>query len=381
MLTGEPPHAGADVMEVLSKKATEPVRPVRELNPEVAEPLERVVLSCLDRSPDRRPPTMSALEYDLTKSVKGRGTAVAAALGIAKPDDARPAWMEEGRRRSSGNMPAVMPVLPPTIPPSQPTNTDNVGTSLFTPQRRLVLGAAMGVLAFALGLYLTLRPRPGQKPPVVATAPAKPEVAPPPPPEPESPAAPQAPQKMSAAEIDRLLEWARRTAEGGRIFAPPGDNLKELLERIETADPGNKAAESIREHTAAMLSKKAGLAAKRGRLDEAEGQLKALVVLKPHDERARLRLSNVLTLRAGQLLEHRKASQALTYVNRALELNPEGLSTRMVLADVYLALGKNEAAADEYQRILSDRPTNLRARRGLQAAQTPKPPPPRKKRR
>ena len=53
MLTGEPPHHGANVMEILAKKATEAPTPPRELNPDVPEALEQVVMRCLERDPDR----------------------------------------------------------------------------------------------------------------------------------------------------------------------------------------------------------------------------------------------------------------------------------------------------------------------------------------
>src|SRR5207245_5379923 len=87
MLTGDPPHHGANVMEILAKKATEAPTPPRELNPEVPEGLEEVVMRSLERDPDRRPQTMGALEYELTKSAKGRGSAVAAVLGLKPSDD------------------------------------------------------------------------------------------------------------------------------------------------------------------------------------------------------------------------------------------------------------------------------------------------------
>ena len=82
MLTADPPHHGANVMEILAKKATESPTPPRELNPDVPEALEEVVMRCLERDPDRRPQTMGALEYELNKSAKGRGSAVAAVLGL-----------------------------------------------------------------------------------------------------------------------------------------------------------------------------------------------------------------------------------------------------------------------------------------------------------
>src|SRR4029078_11473993 len=82
MLTSEPPHAGQNAMEVITKKATEPRKPPRKLNPEIPEALEQVVLNCLERDPDKRPQTMGALEYELNKSMKGRGSAAVGVLGL-----------------------------------------------------------------------------------------------------------------------------------------------------------------------------------------------------------------------------------------------------------------------------------------------------------
>ena len=99
MLTADPPHHGANVMEILAKKATESPTPPRELNPDVPEQLEEVVMRCLERDPDRRPQTMGALEYELTKSMKGRGSAVAAVLGLKPSDDVMSStWGEESSK-------------------------------------------------------------------------------------------------------------------------------------------------------------------------------------------------------------------------------------------------------------------------------------------
>jgi hypothetical protein len=46
--------------------------------------------------------------------------------------------------------------------------------------------------------------------------------------------------------------------------------------------------------------------------------------------------------------------------------------SRVVLADILLAQGKPQEAADEYQRILDGRPMDKRARRGLLMANAAK---------
>ncbi|MEO6955057.1 MAG: serine/threonine-protein kinase, partial [Polyangia bacterium] len=96
MLAGEPPHSGTSVMDILAKKATQPPEPLHDRNPSVPEALEHLIMSALERDPAARPQTMSQLEYELNKCLKGRGSAVAAVLGIRTNDDG--AWSDEGSR-------------------------------------------------------------------------------------------------------------------------------------------------------------------------------------------------------------------------------------------------------------------------------------------
>jgi tetratricopeptide (TPR) repeat protein len=199
--------------------------------------------------------------------------------------------------------------------------------------------------------------------------------------------APPAPDGPSKAELLPMLEWARRCAEAGRIISPPKDNLKELLDRIDKVDPGNPQAEALRVRTTAMLAKKGALALKKGRLDEAQEDFHALVVLKPDDEAAKTRLARTLTLRSQRSLGARRLSSALADAQAALELAPDDSITQLQLADVHMGLGKQELAAEEYQRVLDVKPTDKRAKAGLakataapSAAPTKANKPPKKKR-
>src|SRR5260370_41749537 len=51
MLTGETPHGGDNVMEILARKAIEVPTTVRAIDPDVPEALEQAVMACLERGP------------------------------------------------------------------------------------------------------------------------------------------------------------------------------------------------------------------------------------------------------------------------------------------------------------------------------------------
>ncbi|MCA1664782.1 MAG: protein kinase [Myxococcales bacterium] len=422
MLTADPPHHGANVMEILAKKATESPTPPRELNPDVPEALEEVVMRCLERDPDRRPQTMGALEYELTKSAKGRGSAVAAVLGLKSSDDVMSStWGDEsskprmfdtgaiqGRRASMPSIPVQRSGTTGALPlsadedkirvhstrQSSPGLATREGSTLNgkragdgrAPRRSRRWGTVLGVLAF-LGIaagaaYYELQRRQSAVDNRPSTLPekAKPEKSPEQQPDPvKSLKTPKDDDKMSPAEIDRMLEWARRTAEGGRILAPPGDNLKELLDRIDKADPGNAQAEALKQRTTTMLARKGMLAMKKQRLDEAAEDFEALVGLKPDDERGKARLARALTLRAQRSLGKNKLQAALADATAALEYAPEDTAIQLTLGDVHLAMGKRELAAEEYQRVLDVKPKDVRAKLGLARTTAPKKAPPKKR--
>ncbi len=226
-------------------------------------------------------------------------------------------------------------------------------------------------------------PQPGQ--------PAKTDVTPPPnptatPPQPTTttvtaPPPVKKPDEPSKADVEPLLEWARRCAEAGRIVSPPKDNLKELLDRIDKVDPGNPQAEALKTRTTQLLARKGTLALKKGRLDEAEEDFQTLVVLKPDDEISKQRLARTLTLRSQRALGAKKQQAALPDAQAALELAPDDTNTAMQLADVHLAMGKHELAAEEYQRVLDVKPLDKRAKAGLLKASAPKAKPINKKKR
>jgi serine/threonine protein kinase/TolA-binding protein len=82
MVTGIPPYSGDNFMEILTKKATVDPRPPILERPELPAQVSELVMAAMARSPDDRPQTMEALEYELNKCLSGRGVAVAQILGM-----------------------------------------------------------------------------------------------------------------------------------------------------------------------------------------------------------------------------------------------------------------------------------------------------------
>jgi serine/threonine protein kinase len=82
MVAGVPPYSGDNFMEILTKKATQDPPPPIKVRAELPEQVSELVMAAMSREPEKRPPTMDALEYELNKCLAGRGIAVAQILGM-----------------------------------------------------------------------------------------------------------------------------------------------------------------------------------------------------------------------------------------------------------------------------------------------------------
>jgi len=76
MLTGKVPIEGANVMEILTKKATTEPLPVGQLRADVDRDLERLVMRMLARSPEQRPQSMDEVAGELGRLTAGSGGSV-----------------------------------------------------------------------------------------------------------------------------------------------------------------------------------------------------------------------------------------------------------------------------------------------------------------
>jgi eukaryotic-like serine/threonine-protein kinase len=96
MLAARLPFKGRNAIDVLMQKGAREAERVTSHRPEVPPPLAEVVARCLMRSSQDRPPSMRALEYELTRAVDGRATAVAAVLGLNMEGDSGPQLAADG---------------------------------------------------------------------------------------------------------------------------------------------------------------------------------------------------------------------------------------------------------------------------------------------
>jgi serine/threonine-protein kinase len=93
MLTGRPPFVDPSPMKLLAAHVRTPPPRLRDVRAELAEPaLEALLLRCLAKSPDDRPPTADALAAELrAQSLSERAPRVPAALASSQTVDVAPA--------------------------------------------------------------------------------------------------------------------------------------------------------------------------------------------------------------------------------------------------------------------------------------------------
>src|SRR5262249_12242733 len=61
MLTGQAPYSGSTPFDVLLKHATQPLPSLKDMNPDVPAPIEQVVKTAMEKSPDERFQSAQAL--------------------------------------------------------------------------------------------------------------------------------------------------------------------------------------------------------------------------------------------------------------------------------------------------------------------------------
>ena len=121
-LTGRTPYVFQTLAELAVKHREEPIRPVRELRPEIPEALEAVVMQSLARNPEYRPRSAAMLGQELA--------------GTAPDEVTRPLPEASGVRASDVC----------TEPLRRPTAARAKGRAL---DRRIVIGALLALLVLA----------------------------------------------------------------------------------------------------------------------------------------------------------------------------------------------------------------------------------------
>lgn len=197
-----------------------------------------------------------------------------------------------------------------------------------------------------------------------------------------SPASPSAdPNVVEVLEgrVPMLFEWARRTVAGGRYVSPPGDNLLELLTRIEDVAPNHPELARLRSEAAATVFHRGREHLRRKQPLDALDLYRALLAIelgsgsavrassKPTGlarkfPRSELVLQLLYVARTGRSGRASGTAAQLAAAHGAVEIAPRSAAAHLALADAFLAANRREAAASEYRRVLELHPRSLERR-------------------
>jgi eukaryotic-like serine/threonine-protein kinase len=410
MLTGRLPFEGRNAIDVLMQKGAREAVRATTLRPEMPEALADVIGRCLSRAPATRPPSMRALEYELTRAVDGRATAVAAVLGLGgsgdslegrAPDDPSPAASASFHRAAIAALDAPPPgysppertvVGPPPMRPAEPRVTTRAQHPGIAAVKALLFVALGGLLSAAV--VVALRPElldrvasgsateavdrgapanddtavePAPEPTIEAKTDAKadakampdpPKV--PPPTEPVPP--PVTPTEVAKTPDEaQLVEMAKTAVKEKHWREPAEGSLALALANLALVDPGNPSITKLRESAEAVLLPAATAALERRRWNGAVKAYRDLVAVYPEHEVARAGLAEALIQQARVYKRHRDWNAVLTSADELLVVSPDDFRAVMLRAEALMGLRRYGEAKSAYAEAKKIKPRNKEA--------------------
>ncbi len=309
MIGGKPPHQGDNIMEVLSRKATERPTPLSESRPEVLPELEAIVQKTLEHDPAERPQTMAQLEYLLNRCMRGRGSAVASLLGL--PD-------AMGGGASAGSAPiAAEPSAPLALSPS-----------------RLWMASLVGAASLVIVVTAIVVARDRAQRPVAA-------------------ASPGASSRIERAELSEL-------PASGAAAPPVVEPPTSIVAPPQEAAPAPGAAPSHKRSDGRRLIAEASVHLRSGRFAAARDTFRAA-------QTSGAEKGAVLAGLAAVAFQEQRFGEAVELAEKAVASRGGG-GARIVLANSFFKLGRYPQAAAEYEQILRRDSGNREAVRNLEAA-------------
>jgi serine/threonine protein kinase len=392
MLTGVAPHASSSSPEELLQRKKRPPLPLREIQADVPESIDGAVLRALDPNPDRRPQTMTQLEYELTKATWGREQAVQELLGLRDNSLGRgytPSQMSavtplhEGELLSRRDGERGMDLLEGRSTPlparaSEPSReTPSAWEPAFSPR-------AVGTPAVS---FMTAALAAGTGSPVVVVAPTTSKwlrVA--------TSAGILALGGLIAVVLYPRLPWGhgrelaasvRQVEPPPAVSAPPptepaaGRRHPEsgtVNAVVHLADPSSPP--SVGAPPALVAPKVSPLDAAERALDDGdvEGavhELRRMVSGQRPSERARALLADTLVKAGNKALTERRRNDAATFSREAVALVKAGdksdwsVNARILHGDVLASFHEYDKATDVIAQALADRPNDKRLKKRL----------------
>jgi serine/threonine protein kinase len=347
MLTGRVPHEGGNVMEILTKKATQLAPPVGQLRPDIHRDLERLIMRMLAMKPDERPQTMEELAADLGRLV-----------GIDGPSQKSAA---SAKTAVSG--PSRAPGAPADAVPSAAQKS--LGTERVPRSRSpIVVAAAVAVATVAIGGALIFRnkePEPHTRPIVVAPpAPKVTAIEPATPPSVEPTAVEPAPVEPAPVAKSDPQPAPVAKPEKAPVIAVAGVTVRRPA--VKAAETPPSAAPPPSTTKAAVDPTKKTLAEARAALAEKRfSQAEALFT-----QAQSIAPGPALTGLAEVAFAKGSWAEAVRTARRAVDAGG-GTAAHLVLGDAYARLKKWDDAAAEYRDVLKAHPNHAEAQRRLAA--------------
>jgi serine/threonine protein kinase len=403
MLTGRLPFTGRNAIDVLMKKGGGPAPSVIELRPEVPPPLAEVVARCLARELDRRPTSMRALEYELTRALEGRASAVAAVMGLQQLDDDPNASVTgrsstgSGAQASAGMQPADLSSSEP-VPPIRTVHAQAAHAAHMAQRegearankRQLWGKIAVGLIIAGLSIGLIVQVMkddgdtkavandPGDEPvgPVndkseTATGGTAPEPAdetgtPNPTPDETSGAVEPDPTGGEASSNDpvAIVDRAEQALADEHWREPATGSLALELTNLALADPSHEAIGRLRRDAAKKLEPAGRKATKSKDWATAVEVYRDLLAVWPDHEEARAQFVEALRWHAKGQAGRNDWAGLLASADELLNLEPELFVALKYRADALAGLERWEEAAPAYRAAMRIRSNDKDVKKG-----------------
>ncbi|MEE9386762.1 MAG: serine/threonine-protein kinase [Nannocystaceae bacterium] len=408
MLTARLPFRGRNAIDVLMQKAARVAELVTRYQSEIPSELAVVVARCLERDPAARISSMRQLEYELTRAMEGRASAVAAMIGLSIPD----AEID----RSPGEVVALGSGVDPSSDLDNDPNTEvytvhgetsgrvaaevlerevdayDMLRSRWKPALRAAgLVVAGGLVVAALltdwgdaagssseGSHPTDGPRDGtpQLPsdegngatePTQSVVPALRNNAAVP--GGSEAKLPLAEDGVGAPDTDApvpgaaaLVAEAKKALAAGHWQEPVAGSLAMVLAGLAMVDPGNEALSILRKQAAKKLQPLGDRAVRRKQWGEAVEAYRDLLRVWPEHE-VRADLVAALRRYGWERRRGREYAASLTVADEVLNLEENDFLALKLRADSLAGLKRWEAATAAYRAAMRQRPKNKDVRR------------------
>jgi eukaryotic-like serine/threonine-protein kinase len=391
MLTGRLPFTGRNAIDVLMKKGGGPAPLVTALRPEVPPPLVEVVSRCLSRRLERRPESMKALEYELTRAIEGRASAVAAVMGLQLDAEAAASASGSAPRRAEIQDPSEVSRSEKPAEPIVTIHDQAAARSIAAqaqaqaqaqvdeakPRRTWMWLGGLGLVA-ALGITVVVAPRwfsgPGDEPESASASESAGERtndSPPPPSETGELAADTGDageEQAAEAGVEAIVSRAEQALSEEHWRDPAASSLAIELANLGLVDPGNEAIGRLRREAAKILEPRARKAAKDKDWVAAVNDYRDLLAVWPDHEDGRHGIVEALTQLGRQQRSAEDYAGLLATADELLNLEPKLFAALKHRADALAGLERWDEAAPAYRAAMRIRPSSKDAKKGYNRA-------------